>query len=302
MRSLFLRFRGEPLRLTLWSWTIVGAVMGCPVGAGAQWLLPPDDASEPVPPLPAVLSMVEPDAADARTVADRYGFAHWGEVQTLAFSLDLQLNQTERIQREWVWDVKAGRATIRFQEDGAWVEESLDLAGPIATPEDVRNHRRFTYDTYWLLFPFQLMWSDPRVTNEGEQFSAVPGSTYEKLFCLWPTEGGYTPGDAYDLYLYEDHLIRHWIFRRGVGDDQVEAPSVWQGHHQVGPLVMCLAFREYPGDSGFLLRFTDVELTLTDGTVHEPVALPVRETQLFEDDPDEAAVADLDDTPDGDSD
>ena len=68
---------------------------------------------------------------------------------------------------------------------------------------------------------------------------------------------------------------------------------------------MCLEFREYPGDSGFLLRFTDVELTLTDGTVHEPVALPVRETQLFDDDPDapdEAAVADPASAPDGDSD
>ena len=179
MMSLFSRLRGEPLRLRFWSWTIIGTAMGWPVGAGAQLLLPPDDAGPPDRPLPVPdsVSIAKMGSTDARVVADRYGFAHWDEVQTLAFSLDLQLNPTRRIQREWVWDVKAGRATIRFEKEGAWVEESFDLAGPLATPEDVRNHQRFTYDTYWLLFPFQLMWSNPQVTNEGEQFSAVPGST-----------------------------------------------------------------------------------------------------------------------------
>ena len=35
----------------------------------------------------------------------------------------------------------------------------------------------------------------------------------------YPNEGGYTPGDAYDIYFDEDYMIKEWTFRKGNSED-----------------------------------------------------------------------------------
>ncbi|MEM6855538.1 MAG: hypothetical protein AAF593_14120 [Planctomycetota bacterium] len=132
-------------------------------------------------------------------------------------------------------------------------------------------HSQFINDSYWLLFPFQLVWSDPTVTDAGMQPLPLGGGEGQKLICQWPAEGGYTPGDAYDLYLGEDGLIQQWVFRRG-GQENGRAHT-WEDHQQLGPIIVSLDHHgPPPGNegSGFRLWFTDVKATLTDGTVVEP--------------------------------
>ena len=36
--------------------------------------------------------------------------------------------------------------------------------------------------------------------------------------CHYLSEGGYTPGDAYDIYFNEDYMIKEWTFRKGNSD------------------------------------------------------------------------------------
>ena len=37
----------------------------------------------------------------------------------------------------------------------------------------------------------------------------------QKLTIVYGDEGGYTPGDAYDFYFGDDHIIKEWVFRKG---------------------------------------------------------------------------------------
>ncbi|MEO1237883.1 MAG: hypothetical protein AAFX76_13950, partial [Planctomycetota bacterium] len=85
--------------------------------------------------------------------------------------------------------------------------------------------------------------------------------------CQWPAVGGYTPGDAYDLYLGDEGLIKQWVFRRGGGPDG--NAYTWDDHRRLGPIAICLDFHG-DEDSGFRLWFTDVRATLVDGTVVTP--------------------------------
>jgi hypothetical protein len=37
----------------------------------------------------------------------------------------------------------------------------------------------------------------------------------DMITILYPSEGGYTSGDAYDIYFNEDYMIKEWTFRKG---------------------------------------------------------------------------------------
>ncbi|MEM6458158.1 MAG: hypothetical protein AAF710_02070 [Planctomycetota bacterium] len=211
-----------------------------------------------------------PELMPERMLAERYGFAGWGEIESIRYTFNVELpGRDAPIVRGWQWQTKTGdieRVTRRAENDLEVVLFNLER------PEvgEVREaHQQFINDSYWLLFPFQLVWSNPKVTEAGIEPLPIGEGTGRKLIAQWPAEGGYTPGDAYDLYLGDDGLIREWVFRRGGAEDGGRA-ATWEDHRRLGPIVVSLEHHGPPpgsGESGFRLWFTGVEATLTDGTV-----------------------------------
>lgn len=197
------------------------------------------------------------DAGLAHTIAERYGFAEWGEVESLEFTFNVKLPDRE-VARAWTWDVAEQAVTRRSPGEPVTIDLRADPAA--WGKAETQVHKQFINDSYWLLFPFQLVWSDPAVTDAGPAPLPVGSGEARKVVTQWPAEGGYTPGDAYDLFLDGDGMIRAWTFRRDGGE---KGRSVtFEGYEQVGPLLLSLDHR---GDGGFRLFFTDVELTLRTG-------------------------------------
>ena len=203
-----------------------------------------------------------------RQVATTYGIDNWDQLDSISFTFNVQTPGGEaRDPRGWTWNI-ADRSVVR-EVNGERVEISLD-ADPESQDEQWKQvHKQFINDSYWFLFPFQLVWSDPQVTAEAGQEIKLPigdGTAAKKLICQWPSEGGYTPGDAYDLYLGEDGLVEQWVFRRG-GKPEGGAHT-WEDHQQLGPIVVCLDHRN--AEDTFRLWFTDVQATLKDGSTVKP--------------------------------
>ncbi|MEM7624379.1 MAG: hypothetical protein AAF333_01990 [Planctomycetota bacterium] len=208
-------------------------------------------------------------------LAERYGLPGWGQIDRIDFEFHAELPGRDKpISRYWSWDVVGNRVTLVRGDGGSSVTVPAAHPGPGFTVEEASVHGQFINDSYWLLFPFQLVWSDPTITDHGP--AALPiggGEAAKKLTCRWPAEGGYTPGDAYDLYLGDDGLIKQWDFRRGGGDQGF--PATWDDHRQLGPIVVSLDHHG-PEGSGFRLWFTGVQATLTDGTVVAPAPMDAR--------------------------
>ena len=67
-------------------------------------------------------------------------------------------------------------------------------------PEDIDAN--FLNDQYWLLLPFHVIWdTSATVTNEGMQKLPLGNRSGEKLMVKYPSEGGYSPGDTWDVYV-----------------------------------------------------------------------------------------------------
>ncbi len=242
---------------------------------------PTDSAAPPPPPL----TDQSTDANFlAQKLADRYGFQAWPEIQIITFTFNVQLpGRDQLIARSWEWDVEAGLVTRML--DGEIHRINLrDLTAtapdtPPTTVLDTQVHSQFVNDAYWLLFPFQLIWSNPQVTvSEQPQLMPMTNDTAYRYTAQWPAEGGYTPGDAYDLYVDADTgLIQQWAFRKG-GTYDNPRPATWDDHQQLGPIVVCLDHHGPKDDADnqaetFRLWFTDVTATLHGGTLVRPEPL-----------------------------
>jgi len=189
-------------------------------------------------------------------VARTYGIDGWAQVQQIAFTFHAKLPGREQpIQRSWVWTPKTDAVVARAKSE----EPILFQADVPPEEESLRElHQQFINDSYWLLFPFQLVWSNPSVSVHGEAELPIGEGTATQLTAQWPDEGGYTPGDAYDLYLGEDGLIEQWVFRRGGGDEG--RPATWEDHRRLGPIIVSLSHEN--ADGSFRLWFTDVRVEL----------------------------------------
>ncbi|MEL7088044.1 MAG: hypothetical protein AAGL98_06325, partial [Planctomycetota bacterium] len=113
---------------------------------------------------------LEPGAA----LAERYGWSGWDQIEQIDFTFNVQLpGKDEPVVRRWEWDINAGergevrRITERAELDFEVYHFNLGDTRDLAVGETKQVHQQFINDTYWLLFPFQLVWSDPEVTEAG---------------------------------------------------------------------------------------------------------------------------------------
>ena len=174
----------------------------------------------------------------------------------------------KNIQRDWRWDVANDRVTLFKDGEAAVVVTQPMQQAPGRSKAEDKANQQFINDSYWLLFPFQLVWSNPNVEEAG--WAKLPIVTEDKKFhpkftAQWPDEGGYTPGDAYDLYTDGSGRIVQWVFRRGGGEKG--RPATWDEHAQLGPIVVSLEHTN--ADGSFRLWFTDVSIEVEGG--EEPI-------------------------------
>jgi len=79
------------------------------------------------------------------------------------------------------------------------------------------------------------------------------------MVVTYPSTGGYTPGDVYELFLDNEYKLTHWVYRRG-GSPEPTRITTWEDHRHVGPLTLSLMHQGAEGN--FRLWFTNVGVKL----------------------------------------
>lgn len=165
-------------------------------------------------PVLALWSCNDPKVEDTLPlkVAKAYGFENFDRVKSVAYTWNVQVNPETVRTRNWKWNIKD--RTVFYSDADTSFTYSLDLPKEELPAID----GGFINDKYWLMFPFQLVWDTGYTYTIMENISApISGQPSTQLTILYNQEDGYTPGDAYDLFLDENFLIKEWVFRRGNG-------------------------------------------------------------------------------------
>ncbi len=138
--------------------------------------------------------------------------------------------------------------------------------------KDVKIDRWFINDRYWLMVPFQLMWDKTaQITVHGIAPLPIPPGTARYLKVVYPNVGGYTPGDAYDIFYGDDYLLRQWIYHKG-GTDQPTLINTWESYVRIGHLLFSTEHRNASGT--FHLAMQDLGVKFkgdTDWRTAEPL-------------------------------
>lgn len=184
-------------------------------------------------------------------VADEYGFENIKDIASITYTWNVRRDSATVMVRDWSWDLAA--ETVYYSGPDTTVTYSI----PEKTDALAAIDQRFINDRYWLLFPFQLGW-DTGYTHEvvENQTSPIQGIPTTKLIIRYNDADGYTPGDAYDLYIDDNYMVKEWVFRRGDGPDG--RAITWDDIQEFDGIKIHLEHRNDAGEKA--IWFTNVEV------------------------------------------
>ena len=169
---------------------------------------------------------------------------HLDEIQEIRFRVRVEIDGRVGVDREWTWSPVTGQVTRTV--DG----QSLTFVFGQPADEAQRDaDAQFVNDSLWFCPPMHVSWagSDLTVTDRGT--TALPigeGEAHEVTLQYAPSGGGYTPGDAYDLFLGPDDRIVAWNYRQG-GATTPTKTTTFDDYVTAGPLHIATEHRSKDG-------------------------------------------------------
>lgn len=183
-------------------------------------------------------------------VAKAYGYDNFDKVNSIAYTWNVQAGDVVRT-RDWKWNIKD--RTVYYADADTSYTYSLDLPKEELPKADAG----FINDKYWLMYPFQLIWDTGYTYEETTDVAApISGENSTKLTIIYNNEDGYTPGDAYDLYLDEAFIIQEWVFRKGNGTEG--RAFTWEAEKKIDGVTF--ATEHFNADGVKFIWFTGIEI------------------------------------------
>jgi len=158
-----------------------------------------------------LLVLATPSYAQGTASDIRKAHGDWSKLETIKFSWTVVPRD---VTRSYDWDVRAGLVTVKIGEDSIRIPvNGVGLSGE----REVDAHKAFINDSYWLLFEQFIFRDKVAMTSDT---GPVPGTDMvTRRLRVAYASGGYTPGDAYRLYVGEDGKVFGWEYFPGGGTE-----------------------------------------------------------------------------------
>jgi hypothetical protein len=123
----------------------------------------------------------------------------------------------------------------------------------------IKTDRAFINDKFWALIPFQLVWDEGTTISDATiEKSPVNQQELNKITITYANEGGYTPGDAYDIYFDDDYIIREWSYRQGNAPEP-SLSNTFENYNDYNGIKVAQDHKFAEGDRNLLIRNVKVE-------------------------------------------
>lgn len=190
---------------------------------------------------------------EARALIAPLGFDQLDTLEQILFTFNVERHGVVTTQREWTWNLSTRQVTRRV--DGVAL---TFVTGAPTNDEERKADAQFVNDSFWLAPQLHARWAGADLTVTAHDVVPVPvgtGSARKVVMQYASDGGGYTPGDAYDLYLDGDGRIVAWSYRKGNGNGSApDLTTTFESYVQVGPL--SIATEHHDADGSFRLYFT----------------------------------------------
>ena len=205
-------------------------------------------------------------ALTAEQVAKAYGLDSYGQVEAIRYTFNAQFPGVN-VSRSWEWEPKTNKVTYEGKDkDGKPVKATYLRSQLASQPANVKDEidPAFLNDNYWLLFPFHAYWdASATVTDKGAQQLPLGDGSADLLSVKYPSDGGYTPGDTWDLYIGKDNRVEQFVYHRGGTKKPSEVSATWEGYKKAGPLLISTDHKGKADGNPLHIFLSDVAVKVT---------------------------------------
>ncbi len=189
----------------------------------------------------------------AQKVADAYGFKYFKNVSTLSYTFNVKRDTFPATTRSWKWNVKENTVTMVTSKETVTYKRDTIQSAAMKSIDG-----RFINDQYWLIFPYHLIWdAGTIITSKSNVVAPISKKECTMLTIQYNNKDGYTPGDAYDLFIDKNYLITEWNFRKG-NAEKSSLSTTWQDNIKIKKLK--ISTNHLNADGKFRIWFTGVEV------------------------------------------
>ena len=173
-------------------------------------------------------------------IAKAYGLDSFNQVEQIRYTWTAD---AFHLSRSWLWNTKTGQVSYESKDkEGKPVKLTYNRSQLDREPAMVKSEidPAFINDQYWVLFPFHLVWdTSAKVEDTGEHKLPLGKGSARRIVVTYPSEGGYTPGDTWELFVGPDNRIKVWSWHRASAP-KATGTWAWEDHKKAGPLLIAL--------------------------------------------------------------
>ncbi len=184
-------------------------------------------------------------------IANANGIENFEDVRELNYTFNVKVNDSLRTSRSWTWRPQDKQATLTTPDSTVTYNYESEAS------QHEQTDQRFINDQYWLLFPFHLVWDKMEWEHTEEAMAPISGKSMQRVTVTYPDGAGYTPGDVYEIYFNEDHMIKEWVYLSG-GSRERPLATTWENYEDFGGIKVAKMHKSK--DGSFELYFTGVSI------------------------------------------
>ncbi|MFN4764505.1 hypothetical protein ACKGJN_15350 [Gillisia sp. Q332] len=184
-----------------------------------------------------------------KEIAYANGFKNFKDVNQINFTFNVKVNDTLRSERSWKWFPKKNKVELTEKGETSGYSTVGDL-----NEEETKIDQKFINDKYWLLFPYELIWSEYEFAHNRNSVAPLSQKKMHQITVKYSDTSGYTPGDTYLIYFDEnDKMIREWTYQSAGGRS---LSTTWEDYETFNGITIAKMHKSE--DGSFQLFFTDI--------------------------------------------
>ena len=229
-------------------------------------ILAATSCSQKQQPQPAAEQTTKTPPLTIAQIARNYGLDQFGQVEAIRYTWNAQFPGVN-ISHKWVWEPKKDQVSYEGKDKDGKPVKATYLRSQLKTqPDQVKNEidPAFVNDNYWLLFPLHAYW-DKSATATDQGMKPLPqGSGSAQLVSVkYPSDGGYTPGDTWDLFVGKDGRVEQFVYHRGGPKKPSTVIASWEAYKKAGPLLISTDHNGTADGNTVRIFITDVAVKVT---------------------------------------
>ena len=145
----------------------------------------------------------------AQKVANAYGIKDFKKAKFMSFTFNVKRDTFPSTSRSWDWNMQQNIVTMTTPSQTVTYRRDTIQSAAMKNIDG-----KFINDQYWLLFPFHIAMDKGCTLTQKDNIKAPIGKANSTMLTVqYNNVDGYTPGDAYDLYIDKNYMVTEWVYR-----------------------------------------------------------------------------------------